>query len=1678
MSNSIEDFLASKTDSTPASEQGGIEDFLAAKQAEEEPPSIEAFLASQPQDTSRDIPQEPAPRLNILQRVARFRDSFGKVGDFTAGPQTASDSPVVQQPATERSPIEKLGLQQIPGAPPQEQFIEPQQNQPEIPPYTTLEYLGNTAQLFNKSIVNSFTPIAKTVFGTADKAIAAAQFAAGDANKATATTRYAESAMKDIEGLTEIKPEDKVGTVAPEGVQKAGEMVGQISQILALSSMSAPLAAKFVSQFGAGAVAAQLPTLSKIFGKDVVGILSDAIAGSAQAALSGGSISDIATGGLLMGLGRAGGVLGKAKGGVPGEVIGDIAGGAVPAAATEAGALAYGTPEERDAALLNVGLNTAIPAAIGGIRAIPRAARGIKDAIGNIMNPQEPKTFAQMMDELNAPLKKPNYVDPQAPVSETALQDKAPTDPGVTSVEVGGADPKVVLGKEQPSFDDFDKMSREERMQVYERNPVTNRPGAPAFVRNLKIATDGFTKPIYVAIGDINGFKDFNDRILGWDGADAQNTANFDFIEKHAGVNNVSNPHGDEFFVIGDSPEDLQTKLRSAMDDIASNPVTGLDGKQYKQSFTWVIGKAKNAKEIGVINLKGHGKNKIAIDKTAGEWYNTINGSDLVAEHEIVRRPPDAPDNKQTNDGTVPKGSVTPSLGTENGLGKVYTAETEARTVETPGTAEPAAPEAVKPEGRAFDTNKQSEVLSNESGTVDPSAPVSALKSLVRAIHSLFRPRKDMPQSAFDIKNTYQHEINQSIYEMGNNNIDYKKTAIREFGKSIYRFSDQEKYLLDQALKGNISEELSAYPKTVAAIKKFRETIDKNTQTMIDKGLIKPDQVDAYTEAMGEYVNRSYQIHTNKKYKPSKPVKQRARDELALQHPDYNKNEIEGALDELSNRGNVKDYLEGNDLNNEAFKILSQRKDIPEWLRELWGENQDPLINHTQTVAKQTVFIQKKLMLKEIYEAGKKEGWLYEVSTTNEKGKHIVQLGTGKNMGDLAGKFTTKEIADSFQKQAGPMLPTYMLKILGGAKLSKTVLSSATAAANFFGNPMFLTANAAMDFRFLGKNVAVSMSNILNSGLPEGKSLFDLFSKTIGLGTEKTRELTSDLVKYGIRGEGIVSNELKAGFEGYQTSIDVAIPREYQNSYKKPIELAQKIYAEGDDFWKGMMFLAETDKYSKVFKDELSSGKMTIDEVKKIAAKNVLRGMPNYSMVGKFVRGWARNIPVLGPFISFSSESIRVLIETAKMAVEEAASSNPKIKAIGIQRIAAMTATTATPIAAALVASASVFNAKTPEEAKKKNEYMRVFVPNWDKNSVLIPIVSKNYKIRYVNTRFDPQAYSKKIVMAALKGDQSIGEAVANTVTELLGPFTAENPAYTAVVDFQRNMDKQGKPVWNKQDKPMKIWSDVARHLIDGISPGIIASLGRIKKANQGKITGSGQPYDRLSELVAMLTGFRQGVIDLRSGLEFKAMQLSRDQQDASKSNRMNGTDIGSYAIEGSLKPIREAIDAAKGLGMPDEEIFKSLKIGGMSAVDLALFKHGNENLITDHVSDPTVEPSDDDALAFYREKNLGKTGISYQSFKTKYDRVSFGISTADNKGKKDFIRENRDALGNNKQLAVNLFKPLNAGKLSDKEIVKVSLASDPVSEAKKIMNARGVEKTRIEKLITIVKTKTDRFKP
>jgi hypothetical protein len=462
---------------------------------------------------------------------------------------------------------------------------------------------------------------------------------------------------------------------------------------------------------------------------------------------------------------------------------------------------------------------------------------------------------------------------------------------------------------------------------------------------------------------------------------------------------------------------------------------------------------------------------------------------------------------------------------------------------------------------------------------------------------------------------------------------------------------------------------------------------------------------------------------------------------------------------------------------------------------------------------------------------------------------------------------------------------------------------------------------------------------------------------------------------------------------------------------KKTQKFAQDAYTAEDDFWKIFTYLGEQSRLEQAFKakglqfgDDIVEvitdaegrkfdrkiGIFNEEYLKKQSAKLVKNNIPNYAFVSEFIKG-LRKLPV-GNFVAFPAEIMRTGTNIVSTALDEiffTAKINGKevnpLRARGLQRLTGMAATTAA-LPLGTVAMFQTLNDVSDEEL----EAMRRYVPEWSKNSVLVPFKDKEGKLSYVDfshlNAYDTLTRPIQTVVNAVTSGRADKDGIMDdfilglidSTKEIGQPFISESIWTEALQDIapilgRGGVDASGREIYNKDPAIDPIGSKIMKsvaHLVEAQAPLNWRQLGRLGLAirpidSLGRFDERGNEYELGNELLG-IAGMRRVNVDPRKSLNYKITNFKdgiRDARNIFTRHTLRGgvvtpEEMVNYYIAAN-KALYEInrrmfldVDAAKILGMNESELETSFDNRGESRN----FSYLNEGLFKPYVPSRDVQ--------------------------------------------------------------------------------------------------------------------------
>ena len=497
----------------------------------------------------------------------------------------------------------------------------------------------------------------------------------------------------------------------------------------------------------------------------------------------------------------------------------------------------------------------------------------------------------------------------------------------------------------------------------------------------------------------------------------------------------------------------------------------------------------------------------------------------------------------------------------------------------------------------------------------------------------------------------------------------------------------------------------------------------------------------------------------------------------------------------------------------------------------------------------------------------------------------------------LNGMFAHKGIVDALSETSTNILGDGMLGKLytnlilypkATSQLAKTVLSPITHVRNVVSAGAFATANGIF-FPVEGKAMKEAYKALQFGGRTDAAANA-MYQKLLKLGVVNTNVRLGDLQR--------LLTDVKFG-EG--TSNMTAL-RGLTKKLSKLKKGAEDLYTAEDDFWKITSWAVERNRYDKAFR---KAGLTDFDAYAKTrgfdkyddfldetAADIVRNNIPNYDYVNEFVKG-LRKLPI-GNFVSFPAEIMRTSANILSRGFREITEEitlpdGRKVKpfsGIGYQRLIGFGATTVAVPAAVTETFKMAYNVSEDEM-----DALRRFVPDWSKNSTLVPIRDdETGNLKYVDfshanaydTMIRPFTTILNNVRDGAKDEAPVMESMMRgmfeATKELGSPFISESIWSQAATDIivRGGRTRTGQRLYTDQTPVGEKVQKIVGHLVEAQLPGSIESFKRLDLAiepidiiQRGKFDKYGKTYE-LGDELAGFVGLRAVEVNPVNAMKFK----------------------------------------------------------------------------------------------------------------------------------------------------------------------------------------------------------------
>ena len=735
----------------------------------------------------------------------------------------------------------------------------------------------------------------------------------------------------------------------------------------------------------------------------------------------------------------------------------------------------------------------------------------------------------------------------------------------------------------------------------------------------------------------------------------------------------------------------------------------------------------------------------------------------------------------------------------------------------------------------------------------------------------------NLPKEMFDIMEA-KGSRTQAMLKQIDFTLKDLSNAARELNGKPKLTPDQSRQV-DQFLRGSMpAENLPEAIRPVA--QQMRRQLDNLSEGLIQSGVFSQEvgpsgmsKADMIRMNKGEYLTRSYEKFDNPKYDVGL-VKQRnpaayadaenfVRTQMKSANPATTEAEVQGKIKELVEGGMDRPFeslIQSAGI-GKKLGITKARQDIPEQIRFLMGEYNDPVINYARSASKMINLLQSQEQLSKLKEFGVANKLFFERPTGNAATQ--IAADGSDTRSPLNGLYAEKDLVDAIENfemthRAGKL---YQLYYAANAwvKWGKTVGSIQAQFRNPISNVLIEVANGNIAFGGSSKPFRAVLAEF---GVPS-------------VDTKEGRAYLTRATQLGIY-DNTVLNEftqmLKDAQQYKGSTVDFAeeLAGKSGNIAKKGVAALNKTYRAGDNLFKLMAWENET--------KQLMDGRgLPRQEAETIAAERVKNTRPTYSRVPRIIKA-LRLQPFFGNFISWPSEMLRIIPNTLRYAAEDL--KTPGMRRYGFNRlIGVLAATTATVAITRLGMWATGFN-------DRKMEAMRRFVAPYQKNATLMPTGSDGKDVGYVDISYtDPYEVFKGPAFAAASGKDP-EESIANAILDFLESYIGPSILASSIVSALSGRTLQGRTIVNPQDTRLDQTLDKAGYLLRQNEPATVSQFRRIGYALSGQPDTTVSKYGRIykpSEELSALFGIRPQSINVSKALESKASRFNTDMADVGR---------------------------------------------------------------------------------------------------------------------------------------------------------------------------------------------------
>ena len=642
-------------------------------------------------------------------------------------------------------------------------------------------------------------------------------------------------------------------------------------------------------------------------------------------------------------------------------------------------------------------------------------------------------------------------------------------------------------------------------------------------------------------------------------------------------------------------------------------------------------------------------------------------------------------------------------------------------------------------------------------------------------------------------------------------------------------------------------------------------------------------------EAGEEITDAQARHYVDKIVEGTRPTKNPNTAGLYLDVPDF-----------FANRTIMADLAGKNKVGLEAF--TPEAKQV---FNEVLGKIEDPM----QTVLAGTGRLSLIARRNEFYndlvkrsadeiKAGNK-GFFYEteVDAINALGSNVkkIEIDASRTIeagitNPMNGKYAEKSVAEAIEQSAmvqrdkewyTQMYDSFILYPKATSQVAKTILSPITHIRNFVSAGAFAGANGLLPGVTVSPDdMAKAMKDsyrALQTNLPGSRIANDEYRELLRLGVVNSNVRLGDLQRL-----------LKDVQFGQTLNAQTGL-RGLTKQLSKVKKWTEDMYTAEDDFWKITSYALERQRLGDAYKKV--GMKVDPKALNEEAASIVRNNIPNYDMVNEFVKG-LRKLP-FGNFVSFPAEIMRTTTNILGRALKEIKYEhtlddgrvvNP-LRGIGMKRLFGLGATTVAVPYGVVEGAKALYDVSGAEM-----DALRRFVPEWSRNSTLVPIKDRETgELKYIDfshtNAYDTMIRPINTMINSVNKGVDEGEIMKNVALgmfdatkETFSPFMSESIWFEAASDIilRGGRTREGRRLYTDQTPWGEKVSIVAGHVAKTQVPGSVEAFKRLDLAvegvdivQKGKYDKYGRTYELGDELLGF-AGARAVKVDPLRSMKFK----------------------------------------------------------------------------------------------------------------------------------------------------------------------------------------------------------------